>query len=194
MLLSEIDLETVDSASASITIREEYFQLRALSPDPDGEDLIEPVRLPDGVLGGDQLSELFARLPDGAYEIQYILGDTDQRTILRVELRGGEPIIVDDDLDGRALEIQWIEGKAESDTDNAPIDLPDEDKPSDLPQQEGGGTETPNADTTSMNDAINMPVAAVATTLLTTKPFSKASRFLNNLPRTQPSIAPETNQ
>ncbi|CAN0430241.1 unnamed protein product, partial [Hapterophycus canaliculatus] len=123
MTLSDVDLETAESSGTSITVREEYFQLRALSPDPTGEDLIEPVRLPEGVLGGDNLSELFARLPDGAYEIQYVLGDTDERTILRVDLRGGEPIIVGDDLDGSSLELRWLDGQPEVEQPN--IETPD---------------------------------------------------------------------
>lgn len=108
--LSNIQLDTVEASATSITIREEYFQLRVLSPDPDGDDLIEPVRLPDGVLVGDRLNRLFAELPDGSYEIQYVIGDGDERTILRVELRGGEPIILGDDLESDSLRLQLIEG------------------------------------------------------------------------------------
>ncbi len=98
-------VETVESTTVSIVSRDEYFQLRVLSPDPDGKDLADPKRLPDDILNGDQIKKLFAELPDGAYEIEYVLGDGNQRSILKVDVRNGEAAIPDGDLDEGKLKL-----------------------------------------------------------------------------------------
>jgi len=102
---------TVESktASASATvIREEYFQIRMLSLEPGGEALA-PQRLPDDILTGDKLKQLFAELPDGKYEIQYVLGDGNERMLLRVDIRNQQPVVPGDELDGGKLELQPID-------------------------------------------------------------------------------------
>lgn len=114
VLTSSIQLPsvTVDTAEASPSppsIRDEYFQLRTLSPDPNGDDLIAPIRLPDNILAEDRLDELFAELPDGAYEIDYVIGNSDERMILRVDLRGGRVIIVENEIEGAPLELEVLD-------------------------------------------------------------------------------------
>jgi hypothetical protein len=104
-------LETTEVPTTSIVNREEYFQLRILSPDPNGEDLAPPEKLPPEIFDGDQLRSLFSRLPDGAYEIEKVVGDGNERSILRVEVRQGEATIPDDDLDEGVLQL-------------TPLDLP----------------------------------------------------------------------
>ena len=94
-----------ETVASSNLIRDEYFQLRSLSPDPDGDDLVPPIRLPADILVGDQLNRLFAELPDGQYEVQYVLGDGGERSILRVDLRQGRPIVPGDDLESGTLRL-----------------------------------------------------------------------------------------
>lgn len=195
LMLADVSLETAESSGTSITIREEYFQLRALSPDPAGENLSEPVRLPESVLSGNNLSELFSKLPDGAYEVQYVLGDSDERTILRVDLRGGEPIIVGDDLDGEPLEIRWIEGGPDEQPNDEPMPDPASDR---LRENLPAETDTSFAPT-STNGIANesgVPESDVPTTATTSthNPFSRASRLLATLQNQQPAIMSETDR
>ncbi|MCM2373706.1 autotransporter outer membrane beta-barrel domain-containing protein [Aporhodopirellula aestuarii] len=109
--LSNVTFETAEASASPLSIREEYFQLRTLSPDPQGDDQIEPIRLPDNIMSEDQLSDLFAELPDGSYEIQYVIGESDQRTILRVDLRGGRAVILSEELETGSMELELIEGE-----------------------------------------------------------------------------------
>lgn len=204
LMLSDVSLETAESSGTSITIREEYFQLRALSPDPAGEDLAEPVRLPESVLSGDNLSELFAKLPDGAYEVQYVLGDSDERTILRVDLRGGEPIIVGDDLDGGPLEIRWIDrGRDDSPIESDVINDQDDNETKDNPRLDESSDQLQKnvpseTDTSSAPASTNgVPIESgmpVAVAMLTRNPFSRASQFLMNSQILKPAVAPETDR
>ncbi|MFG0268210.1 MAG: hypothetical protein ACF8AM_24090 [Rhodopirellula sp. JB055] len=62
--LTSVTFETSEASSSPASIREEFFQLRALSPDPDAEDLIEPVRLPERTLESESLNRLFANRSD----------------------------------------------------------------------------------------------------------------------------------
>ena len=103
-------LEQTETSVSGTVSRQEYFQIRTLSPDPDGEDLAPPERLPDDILDGDKLRRLFQNMPDGSYEIEYVLGDGNERSILQVDLRDGKPIITDDNLDGGPLRLRLIEG------------------------------------------------------------------------------------
>jgi autotransporter-associated beta strand protein len=98
------------SASVSSTIsREEYFQIRVLSLEPGGDDLIKPQRLPDDILSGDNLKTLFEDLPDGKYEIQYVLGDGNERMLLRFDLRNHQPVVPGDDPDESELRLEVID-------------------------------------------------------------------------------------
>ena len=107
--LASVDFETTTTSVSSSISRDEFFQIRILSPDPDGDDLSEPERLPDDILDGDKLQELFAELPDGRYEVQYVLGDGNERSILRVDLRDGRPVVPSDDLDEGTLRLRPID-------------------------------------------------------------------------------------
>ncbi|TWT64575.1 DUF342 domain-containing protein [Allorhodopirellula solitaria] len=107
--LNQVMVDAVESSASPPSIRDEYFQLRVLSPDPDGDDLVDPIRLPDSILAEDRLDELFSELPDGAYEIDYVIGESDQRVILRVDLRNGKAIISDDDVGGAPLKLDMLE-------------------------------------------------------------------------------------
>ncbi|QDT03156.1 hypothetical protein K227x_15380 [Rubripirellula lacrimiformis] len=107
LVVAQTSVETVESTTVSSVSRDEYFQLRVLSPDPNGEDLVEPKKLPDNILDGDKIQELFARLPDGAYEIEYVLGDGNERTILKVDVRNGEATIPEGDLDEGELRLKF---------------------------------------------------------------------------------------
>lgn len=127
--LSESRFETVEVATTTVVGRDEYFQIRALSPDPDGQDLAPPSRLPEDILSGDKLQDLFEGLPDGQYEIEYVVGDGNERSILKVDLRGGKPIVPGDDLDGGDLKLQLVDpDEAAGDID--PADQNDPEAPS----------------------------------------------------------------
>lgn len=108
--LSQSTFETTETTVSTSVSREEYFQIRVLSPDPDGEDLAPAERLPEDILDGDKLFDLFRNLPDGRYAIEYVLGDGNERSILQVDLRDGKPIILGDELDGGPLRLRLIEG------------------------------------------------------------------------------------
>ncbi|NND98327.1 MAG: hypothetical protein HKN47_13475 [Pirellulaceae bacterium] len=112
--------ETTESAVVTSVSRQEYFQIRALSPNPEVGDLAAPERLPDDILDGDTLRDLFARLPDGRYEIQYVLGDGNERSILQVELRDGSPTIAADELDGGPMKLRLIEDNDDDSSNSAP--------------------------------------------------------------------------
>ncbi|MDA8745491.1 hypothetical protein N9N28_12735 [Rubripirellula amarantea] len=101
-------VETVESPTASTVTPEEFLQLRVLSPDPDGEDLARPQKLPKDILDGDKLTDLFSRLPDGAYEIEYVISEGDERSILRVNVRDGEATIPDSELDEGLLRLREL--------------------------------------------------------------------------------------
>lgn len=139
--LAHSSLETVETTVATTVLREEYFQIRVLSADPSGEDLVKPQRLPDDILNGDKIQQLFQRLPDGSYEIDYVLGDGNERSILRVDVRGGQAALPDEPLDS--------EGILELDT--APEDAdqqPDSDQPAeDNAAMDGFGFESSAAAT-----------------------------------------------
>jgi hypothetical protein len=107
--LTQSTFSTTESSVSASVSRPEYFQIRALSPDPDGEDLASPEQLPDDILDGNKLRDLFESLPDGRYEIEYVLGDGNERSILRVDLRGGRPIIESDVLEGGPLRLRELD-------------------------------------------------------------------------------------
>ena len=110
--------ETSEVVPSSTTGREEYFQIRVLSPDPEGEDLVPPERLPDDIISGDKLRRLFESLPDGRYDIQYVLGDGDVRSILTVDLRDGKPVLPGQELDGGVLRLVPVEPDDRNDPAN----------------------------------------------------------------------------
>ncbi|TWT84510.1 hypothetical protein CA13_59890 [Planctomycetes bacterium CA13] len=102
-------IEATEASATSSASREEYFQIRVLSPDPDGDDLAAPERLPDAVLEGDKLKQLFADLPDGRYAIEYVLGDGNERTIIEVDIRDGEPIVPGEEIEGGYLKLKLLD-------------------------------------------------------------------------------------
>ncbi len=106
--LQESRFESNESSASTVASREEYFQLRVLSPEPGGADLVEPEKLPEDVLDGDKIQQLFENLPDGTYEIQYVLGDGNERSILRVEVRGGSAKLSSGDLDEGVLRLKRL--------------------------------------------------------------------------------------
>ncbi|WP_417737823.1 beta strand repeat-containing protein [Rosistilla oblonga] len=107
-------LTTTTNSTETVTVttttaRDEYFQIRVISPDPNVESEVPPERLPDDILSGDKLQTLFANLPDGTYEIEYVLGEGNARSILRVEIRQGKPIIPGEDLEGGLLRLKELD-------------------------------------------------------------------------------------
>ena len=109
VVVSQSSFETSEASATQSTTREEYFQIRVLSPDPNGDDLAEPTRLPDDILDGNKLGKLFSSLPDGQYEIEYVLGDGNERSILKVDLRDGKPTAPIEDLDGGQLRLRLLD-------------------------------------------------------------------------------------
>ena len=108
-MTSQGTVETVESTLLFPVSREEFFRLRVLSPDPAGDDLAEPKKLPDDILDGDKIQRLFADLPDGSYEIEYVLGEGNPRSILRVDVRDGEATIVGEPLDEGELKLKRLD-------------------------------------------------------------------------------------
>jgi hypothetical protein len=110
--ISQTTTETVEITTTTTVSRKEYFQIRVLSPDPDGEDLAPPQKLPDDILSGDKIQNLFESLPDGQYEIEHVIGDGNERSILRVDVRGGKATIPGEELDEGLLRLKRISGEA----------------------------------------------------------------------------------
>ena len=104
-----LDVETTSAtASGFVSVaRDEYFQLRVLRPDQNAEPL-GVFRLADDIMTGDKLQQLQRSLPDGRYEIEYVLGDTFSRVILRFDVRNGEPVIPEDALDEGELLLEEV--------------------------------------------------------------------------------------
>jgi hypothetical protein len=100
------DEDTVAAAVAAG--REEYFQIKVLSPDPNVDVLAPAERLPDDILLGDNLERLFEQLPDGQYEIEYVLGEGNERSILRFDIRQGRPVVPGEDLEGGQMQLKEI--------------------------------------------------------------------------------------
>ncbi len=139
--LSQGTFDTSESSSVPVPVRDEFFQIRILSPDPDGQDLASPQKLPDDILDGDKIRRLFAELPDGRYEIEYVLGDAIKRSVLRVDVRGGEATIPEDGLNEGILELipvdarellEILDGEHSKDSDGSeatevtpPVEVPD---------------------------------------------------------------------
>ncbi|MFV0445505.1 MAG: beta strand repeat-containing protein, partial [Planctomycetaceae bacterium] len=89
--------------------REEYLELRVVSPDPEAAPLAVR-RLPDEFLAGKEgasFIDLFDGLPDGTYEIWYVLG-SNRRLLVRVEVRDGKPEVQQDELDGGRMKLEEI--------------------------------------------------------------------------------------
>ncbi|EMI15399.1 hypothetical protein RMSM_07677 [Rhodopirellula maiorica SM1] len=103
------NLQTSEAARGSAVVRDEYFQIRVISPDPEGDDLAAPKRLQDTILEGDNLKRLFAKLPDGRYVIEYVLGDGNERIIIQADVRNGEAIDLGDELDGGYLKLKMLD-------------------------------------------------------------------------------------
>ena len=111
-------LELTEVATTTVVSREEFLRLRILSPDPSGEDLAPPEKLPSDIFAGDRLKDLFSRLPDGSYEIEYVIGDGNQRSLLRVEVRDGEATIAEEALNEGTLRLKPIENDRDQNTDS----------------------------------------------------------------------------
>ena len=97
-------------ASSTTFFRDEYFQIKVLSPDPDAVlPLAPPERLPDDILSGDRLNQLFQQLPDGQYQIDYVLGEGNERSILKFDIRMGQPVVPGGEaLDGGQLKLEDV--------------------------------------------------------------------------------------
>ena len=103
----EIEINSSNSSAVLSTARDEYFQLRVLQPDPNAEPF-GVFRLADDIMTGDKLLQLQGSLPDGRYEIEYVLGDTFSRVVLRFDVRNGQPIIPEDALDEGDLLLEEV--------------------------------------------------------------------------------------
>ncbi len=188
--LTDTQSESIESASSATVAREEYFRIRVLSPDPNAEqDLAEPTRLPNDILSGDKLQRLLKGspeegtpgLPDGRYEIEYVLGDGNERSIFRFDLRDGVPTSPSDGLDEGELKLEHLPtdltapslpepGKAASEdsADWQPPVLPEHPRPiNDNATRDG---QTAMVATTAL-----LPFAV--TKLKRKRPFSAAARF-----------------
>ncbi len=98
-------------ATSPVVGREQRFVLRLLSPDPTAPPLAE-VDLPADSFQADKLQRLFQELPDGAYEIDLILGENTERPILRFDIRQGRPVVPQESLDGGQLKLEDIQDNA----------------------------------------------------------------------------------
>ena len=114
--LDSVVLEVEGSSTTSNAVvsatRDEYFQLRVLRPDQNAEPF-GVFRLGDDIMTGDKLQQLQRSLPDGRYEIEYVLGDTFSRVVLRFDVRNGEPVIPEDALDEGELLLEEVPEQSE---------------------------------------------------------------------------------
>ncbi|WP_437223375.1 hypothetical protein SH661x_003192 [Planctomicrobium sp. SH661] len=103
-------VHSIPVSSTNLYFRDEYFQIKAISPDPNATaPLAPPERLPDDILSGDRLNQLFRQLPDGQYGIDYVLGEGNERSILKFDIRQGQPVVPGGEiLDGGQLKLEDI--------------------------------------------------------------------------------------
>jgi hypothetical protein len=106
--ISTGSLESESGSASSLVTRDEYFQIRILSPDPFGEDLADPKRLPDDILSGDKLQRLFKNLPDGRYEVGYVFGDGNVRSLLIIDNRDGVTKVLGQEIEGGPLRLERL--------------------------------------------------------------------------------------
>jgi hypothetical protein len=163
--LSQSTVETSETTTATVVSREEYFQIRVLSPDPEGEDLAPPQKLPDDALSGDKIQQLFESLPDGRYEIEYVLGEGNEQSILRVDVRNGEATIPDEELDEGLLQLKRLQGNPPTDAQQpdsqSKSEQPNEEQSNDeLPPPVAGVQSQPNEPSVEQRLAHGGPVAA----------------------------------
>ena len=109
----QLEITSANTTGFVSTARDEYFQLRVLRPDQSAEPY-KVLRLADKIMTGDNLQQLQRSLPDGSYEIEYILGDTFSRVILRFDVRNGEPVIPEDALDEGELVLEEVSEQKEA--------------------------------------------------------------------------------
>ena len=171
IFLTQSSLQTAEASPSSSVSRDEYLQIRMLSPEPGGEDLAPPERLPDDILDGDKLQELFSELPDGRYEIEYVLGDGNERLILRVDLRNGRPIIPGDELQGGTLRLIPVDDsnddptpRVESEDQDQQNPQPDEQKHEEPRQPRQGDLRDEKA-SLNAGEVTNYAALAVVTTV-----------------------------
>lgn len=159
--LSQTSFQSEESSSFSVVSRRDYFRIRVLSPQPGGQDLAPPVELPDDILEGDRLKELFSQLPDGRYELEYVLGDATSRSVWQVDVRDGLPTIPDEELDENVLKLKRLQ---QAPTEDAPPaeEADREAVPAPPPQAAapGAGAELPVEDGDQRRDAALPPLAA----------------------------------
>jgi len=115
---------SIPVASSTTFFRDEYFQIKALSPDPNADaPLAPPERLPDDILSGDRLNQLFQQLPDGQYQIDYVLGEGNERSILKFDIRQGQPVVPGgEELDGGQLKLEDITEELKRATESTTTD------------------------------------------------------------------------
>lgn len=145
VLISSGSVESESGSVSSFVTRDEYFQIRILSPDPFGEDLAEPKRLPDDILAGDKLKKLFEDLPDGRYEIGYVVGDGNVRSLLMIDNRDGVTKVLGQEIEGGPLRLERL---SVQDIQDLPVEElpkpPDADPDDELPEEmKDGDTDMP---------------------------------------------------
>jgi hypothetical protein len=90
--------------------------------------------LPDDILAGDKLKTLIEDLPDGRYEIQYVFGDGNERSLLRFDVRDGKAKALGEDLQGGVLRLQPLPPLEDTQPATAPEEMaPDESASDELP-------------------------------------------------------------
>ncbi|TWU64897.1 hypothetical protein V7x_04410 [Crateriforma conspicua] len=179
--VTDASFQTSESTSLNVSISDEYFQLRTLSPDPASPDLIEPIRLPDDILDFQKLQRLFQQLPDGAYEIEYVAGDDDERSILRVDLRGGRPVILNDDLDGGTLKLTPLDATDGSDGNGDEISNSQEASADPSEDRESGDAAADQPPVDSFWPAEDGDAESLPPDEAPVQPFSRSSRFLRRI-------------
>ncbi len=87
-------------------VREEYYQIRILSLNPDEPNTGPTQRLPSDILSGNRLEQLFAQLHDGRYQIEYVLGEGNEKVLMQFEIRDGKANLIESGevVDGLKLE------------------------------------------------------------------------------------------
>ncbi|MEZ6066473.1 MAG: hypothetical protein R3B90_12370 [Planctomycetaceae bacterium] len=106
---ARVTADRIQRSSFAAIGRDEYLELRVLSADPDALPLAVR-RLPDDFLAGREgasFVDLFDGLPDGTYEIWYVLGSS-RKLLVRVQVRNGESIVQDDAFEGGTLKLEEI--------------------------------------------------------------------------------------
>jgi hypothetical protein len=145
IILANVVIQEQAVPTSTVVGREQKFVLKLLSPDPN-LDPIASTELPNEAFQSERLQRLFQELPDGAYEIDLVLGEGNERPILRFDIRQGKPVVPDETLEGGQLRLEEVQDAVRrADLENADEFLPSPEATQPVPPVQNSNQDQPPA-------------------------------------------------